>query len=403
MKKFNRFYIVLAFVLITAALGNMTAVYAAQVPQENKITVTVDGKPVEFSEEPRLVGGSTVVPLMELAEAMGWEANENISTVFELAKVVRYTDGVKKYLFSCHTVTINLERGYINRSIMVGVGNFFDTDNDHNISLKVTPTVVNGVVLVGVRDLASSLYATVDWDGKTNTVRIKSGTIPYYDGQGLTNREELFEKMRKYYKINGTLTKLNSESTAEPMPDETEKPKVTSLFQPTGVMTSAPEIGSFPAKILMTGKTDVKSADSYQEPYKYSVGHGCNWYGFGRFYEVYGYRISVPYTGGLTYLAAIEKADKASVRAERDPNKIISGCLAVYWRKNNGGHVVFVEYVERDADGNPVSVYYTECMNTDGSGVYKPKSDAKVKKVSFERFKKSSSGTKDLMGYVLPK
>jgi len=61
----------------------------------------------------------------------------------------------------------------------------------------------------------------------------------------------------------------------------------------------------------------------------------------------------------------------------------------------------FVEYVERDENGNPVKVYYTECMNTNDSG-YKPASDGKVKVATFERFKKSSSGTKDLMGYVIP-
>jgi hypothetical protein len=80
----------------------------------------------------------------------------------------------------------------------------------------------------------------------------------------------------------------------------------------------------------------------------------------------------------------------------------VSGCIAVYWRKNNGGHVVFVEYVERDQNGNPVNVYFTECLNSDGSGTYKPATDGKIKKATFERFKKSSSGTKDLMGFIMP-
>lgn len=385
--------------------GNVMSVYAAQVPQENKISVSVkvNGQPVEFGEEPRLIGGSVMVPVKEIGEALGWEVRMKSEKVFEFAQASLYTDGSRKYLFSSHTITFNLERGWFNRSIMIGVGHFLDTEDDHNINFKLTPIVVNGVIYVGVRDLAVSLYAAVEWDSDTKTVSITSRTIPYYDGQGLPNRDELFEEMRKYNKVSETLTKLNDQSQIDPVKSiEPEKPKITSLFQPAGVMKSAPESGSFPAKILLPGKKDVDKADSYYEAYKYSVGHGCNWYAFGRFYETYGYRISVPYTGGFTYLDAVDKANKASVITERDLKKIISGCVAVYWRKNVGGHVVFVEYVERDDDGNPVNVYYTECMNSNGSGVYKPKSDAKVKKVTFERFKKSSSGEKDLMGYVVP-
>ena len=168
-------------------------------------------------------------------------------------------------------------------------------------------------------------------------------------------------------------------------------------------MTNTPEVGSIPAKILLPGKTDVNSTDSYYEPYKIRVGYGCNWYAFGRFYEVHGWQIPIPYTGGETYIDEVEKSNSKFIRAERDFTKIVSGCIAVYWRQNNGGHVVFVEYVERDENGNPVNIYFTECMNSDGSGTYKPSSDGKVKKATFERFKKSSSGTKDLMGFIVPK
>ena len=206
--------------------------------------------------------------------------------------------------------------------------------------------------------------------------------------------------MRSYNKVTGVLTRVGEQAVES---KDTNIATPSPPFEPAGVMQSAPAVGSFPAKILLPGKTDINSADSYYEPYKHRIGLGCNGYAFGRFYETYGYQIPVPFTGGETYIDAVEKSGSTIIKAERDSNKIISGCIAIYWRKNNGGHVVFVEYVERDENGNPIIIYFTECMNNDGSGTYKSASDGKVKKVTFERFKRSSSGTKDLMGFVMPR
>ena len=86
----------------------------------------------------------------------------------------------------------------------------------------------------------------------------------------------------------------------------------------------------------------------------------------------------------------------------RRTTKISHSALSLLYANNVSGHVVFVEYVERDENGNPVNVYYSECKNSDKSGDHRPGKDGKVVKVTFERFKKSSSGTKDLMGYVMP-
>jgi len=400
MKKSNR--IIAAIIISILIFGHIMTAQAAQSTQENDITVLVDGIPVVFDQNPVHINDRVMVPVRFVAEAMGWEVRSVSPTVVELAKTAKYTDGSKEYLFSCHTVTINLEREWINRSIMVGIGHFFDTENDRKIGLTAKPLVMNGRTLVGVRDLAQCLYATVEWDGASRTVIITSGAIPYYDGQGLPNRTELFEEMRTYHKINGALTKIETQQTTDIQAEEKVIPEMPVLVQTTGVITAIPEVGSIPAKILLPGKTDVNSADSYYEPYKTRIGYGCNWYAFGRFYEIFGYQIPVPYTGGATYIDEVEKANPTSIRAERDLYKIISGCIAVYCRQNNGGHVVFVEYVERDKNGNPVNVYFTECLNSDGSGTYKPATDGKIKKATFERFKKSSSGTKDLMGFIMP-
>ena len=388
-----------AVIILCAALASGFSAYAAAAAVDNEIKVLVDGERIVFDQPPILIDGRVMVPVRFVAEAMGWDVRMVNSTLIELMKTSKYTDGYRTFLFSNHMVKVNLENEWFSKSIMVGVGHFFNKAEDQKIPFTVKPIIKNGRTLIGVRELANCLYASVDWDGPNRTVIITSGEVPYYDGNGLPNRDELFEEMRSYNKAIGPLVKVG-----EPIPESSKTDTLpTPSFEPAGVLTSAPEVGTFPAKILLPGKTDVTSPDSYYEPYKTRVGYGCNWYAYGRFYEVYGYEMPIYYTGGATFIDEVEKSDSTLVRAERDFNKIEPGCIAVYWRKNNGGHVVFVEYVERDKNGNPVNVYYTECLNSDGSGIYKPASDGKVKKAAFERFKKSSSGTKDFMGFIMPK
>ena len=178
--------LIISLILATALLGN-TAVFAnANEPQQpNGITVLVDGTPVTFDQEPLMIDGRVFVPIRAVGEMMGWEVRSNSPTVIEIVKAVRYTNGTRNYLFSVNSITIDLEHERIDRRIAVGVGRSFDTDADKNIKLTAKPAVINGRTLVGVRDLAECLYATVEWDGTMQTVIITSGEVPYYDGYGL--------------------------------------------------------------------------------------------------------------------------------------------------------------------------------------------------------------------------
>jgi hypothetical protein len=268
----------LAVLLLLAILITATLTAGAAAPQE--IKVTADGNHVAFDQKPQVINGNAMIPIKEVAEATGWVVRQKSPMVVEFAKAVLYTDGTKNYLFSCHTNTIDIEHKRIDRSIMVGVGRFFDTEDDKKIPFTVTPVIINGSTLVHRNDIAKILYAETEWDAATQTLSIKSGTIPYYDGQGLENREELFEQMKNYYKVTGTLTKIGEQPA--PQSQITSTPAANTAknltFEPTGILTEAPQVGSFPANILLPGKTDVHSTDSYYEPYKLRVGYGCNRY-----------------------------------------------------------------------------------------------------------------------------
>ena len=398
----SRLKFILCVVLAVSFLsGSMTA-SANDAPQG--ITVLVDGNPVAFDQPPMLINSRVMVPIRAVAEAMGWEVRANSPTVIEIVKAVRYTDGTRNYLFSVNSITINLDYEWINRSIMVGVGRFFETDADKNIKLTAKPAVITGRTLVGVRDLAECLYATVEWDGATQTVIITSGEVPYYDGQGLPNRNELFEQMRTYYNAGATLTRIGGQPPVpSPQATSTEN-QPADLSSASDNIPSAPKVGSRPANILLSGKTDVKSADSYHESYKRNISSGCNWYAYGRLYETSGIWIPNQYQFGTRgRLHELENSNIDSVRVERDISKIAAGSIAIFVGKTSKdtGHAVFVEYVERDKNGKPIHVYYTD-SNHSYTGYYDPAKDAKIIKVTFEKFANSLYSTKNFNGYIIP-
>jgi len=101
-------------------------------------------------------------------------------------------------------------------------------------------------------------------------------------------------------------------------------------------------------------------------------------------------------------LIDIETANLDFIRVERDVNKIVSGCIAILVGKSTDttGHSVFVEYVERDTDGKPVNVYYTDVFRN-RNGYIDTERDAKVIKVTFEKFSTSLSPTKLFDGYII--
>ena len=392
--------LIISLILATAILGN-TAVFAGENPQI--ITVSVDGNSVKFKQNPCIINGNVTASVNEIAEAMGWEVRVKSPSVTELAKAVRYTDGTKNYLFSLNSITIDLEHGRIDRRIAVGIGRSFETEADKNIKFTVKPAVIDGSIFLGIKDLEKCLYATIEWDRNKNTVLITSGEVPYYDGYGLPNRDELFEQMRTFNNVSGTLTRVGVEPI---LPVQTSAEiSETAVSTPTSeVVTEAPRVSSRPANILLPGATDVRTMNSYHEAYKRNISSGCNWYAYSRLYETTGIWIPNRYQYGTRgRLNELENSDMSSVRVGRDVNKIVAGSIAIYVGKTakDTGHALFVEYVERDENGKPTHVYYTD-SNHSGTGYYDPAKDAKIIKVTFEKFADSLYRTKIFDGYIIP-
>ena len=125
----------------TARILAMTA------PAPRPISVTLNGSPVSFDQQPIIENGRTLVPLRAIFEALGAEVTWNQST--QTATAVK--DNI--------TVTIK-------------IGDSFLMRNGQRIPLDVPAQLVNNRTLIPARAVAEAFGATVNWDASTRTVII---------------------------------------------------------------------------------------------------------------------------------------------------------------------------------------------------------------------------------------
>ncbi len=115
--------------------------------QVGSIDAKIDEKAVALDVAPRIVSGSTVVPLRFIGEALGavveWEGNEK-------------------------RVTYKLE----NRVVVLWIGKKEALVNGNSVTLSVEPLIVSGKTLVPLRFISEALGATVQWVAETKTINI---------------------------------------------------------------------------------------------------------------------------------------------------------------------------------------------------------------------------------------
>lgn len=172
-------------------------------------------------------------------------------------------------------------------------------------------------------------------------------------------------------------------------------------------LTEAPEVGTTLGKILKDcDNLDLTRASSYEEAYAtFSIGE-CAWYAYGRFKEVHD--IWLPLTQGMggikEWLQNIRLSDE--IKVEYSINDVPEQSIAVYIPTEEfrdwPGHAVFVEYVERDENGTPITIYYTEANGTYdiNKSKFDPDYDGTVRRKTFDEFKNPYS--LELKGYILP-
>jgi surface antigen len=226
---------------------------------------------------------------------------------------------------------------------------------------------IDGSNYFKLRDIAKIADIAVDYDGGSNTVTIDT-TRPYSD-----------------------------EVQSKPTPTA-----------PTVVIysdDSLPVPGETPGKILIDPDNPNRQGwDKYTEPYQCGLVGECAWYAVSRFTEVNGIGINTRIMGFIKeWIDSAAKYDDVSVITDIDG--IVKHSIAVYIPKNGKtgtGHVIFVEYIERNSNGTPANVYFTEANGRYDltKGKFDPGYDGIVQVTSFEDFK-TRSGV--LTGYIAPK
>lgn len=133
---------------------------------ETDITVTLNGKEIQFDQPPIMVNERILVPMRAIFEAFDvyvkWDDATKTVKAFKNSKVIKFKIGDKYFL-----------------------------NNSQRIDLDVSAMLVNDRVLVPVCAISEALNCNVDWDDNTHTVVITSGKI---DNKTQKNNLERFFK-----------------------------------------------------------------------------------------------------------------------------------------------------------------------------------------------------------------
>ena len=119
------------------------------VEAETPISVYLDGKKIEFTQNPIIENGTTLVPMRAIFEAL----NANIEWDSTTNSVYAKKDG---------------------KDIKITVNNNVALVNNQPLTLSTAAKNVNGSVLVPVRFVSEQLNVNVDWNETTRTINLTS-------------------------------------------------------------------------------------------------------------------------------------------------------------------------------------------------------------------------------------
>jgi uncharacterized protein YkwD len=211
-----------AVMLIGVTIFGLTA-YAA-----DEITVQVNGQVIQLEQPPMIIDGRVMAPVTQIAEAMGWGIEIGPYGVY-LQNHGDLEIVPDKLYYTYYQSDIGISEGHFHIRHYDSVGSF-DTDHfkhghfpaKHNeicpgelpcgllaeqeaFQLTVAPVLLNDTLYIAVRDLAAAMYATVEWDEITRTINVISGTLPFYDGDGLPDeyKDWLIRRTYEAHKQSG--------------------------------------------------------------------------------------------------------------------------------------------------------------------------------------------------------
>lgn len=119
---------------------------------DSGISITIDGNKINLQgAEPYILSGRTLVPIRFIIENLGatvdWDGSNQ-------SALIKSSD----------------------KNILVKVGQMEAVVNENTLTMEIKPELTNGRVYVPLRAIAELLDVSVDWDGNSKTVIIKTIT-----------------------------------------------------------------------------------------------------------------------------------------------------------------------------------------------------------------------------------
>ncbi|RXZ76639.1 hypothetical protein EBB07_34020 [Paenibacillaceae bacterium] len=200
-------FLLILTLLVTPAAAAPMKKTAAQ-PQQ-KIDVVVHDKPLQLSSPAYLDKGTAMVPLRQIAEALG-------------AQVTAGKDAGKQ------TVTINGSAG----QAVLTIGSVEMAAQGRTVQLPAAPQRNGNVTFVPVRALSEALGAVVIWDAPKRTVRIaKPVELPTVDTPAKLSK--LIAELPDAYRYS-TAMKVENAVTADGMQFESVQAEASPAAEPAG-------------------------------------------------------------------------------------------------------------------------------------------------------------------------
>ena len=373
MKNFKNF---MALLLLCTTIFSNTNIYS--VYADEQIKIFIDGEQLMTEDTPFLTNGRTLVPFRAIFEKLGFE----VSWVAE-GKQINAERRKDKKRIRCNIQTIE-------NKMIVMLDDYIEESNGFvNVSsFDVPPQIVSGKTYIPLRAVSEALGCDVDWNGNTKTITITAN-------DKLPTKKEIEDNTVITPNVAETVTE---ETTSSIVTTETEQKPVVIYSD-----DNKPVVGDTPGNILKDPDNfDPLNVDSYTDTYRLGSIGVCAWYAKNRFYEVHDINLHLYHLGAIKDCLnnALEHDD---LKVITDINNVQGNVIAVFISKdlNHPGHMEYVEYVERDSNGNPINVYITETNgpNTLNRGQFDPGYDGVVQKMTFEDFKNRSQ-VNELAGYI---
>ncbi len=366
----------IALLLLCTTIFSSTNIYS--IYADEQIKIFIDGEQLITDDTPFLSNGRTLVPFRAIFEKLGFEVRWESE-----GKQINAERRTSKNRVRCNIQTIE-NRMIVMLDDYVTESNGFVNDT----SFEVLPQIVNGKTYIPLRAVSEALGCSVDWNGNSKTITIMA-------------------KDKLPTKIEVEDNSLITPNVVEPVTEETTSSIVTEETEQKSVVIysddNKPVVGDTPGNILKDPDNfDPLSVDSYTDIYRLGNIGQCAWYAENRFYEVHDIHLFLYDIGAIK--DCLKDAEKYSdLKVITDINDIQGNSIAVFISKDlsQPGHMEYIEYVEKDLNGNPVNVYITETngANTLNKGQFDPGYDGVVQKISFEDFKKDI-GYLELAGYI---